>query len=113
MGQELRLVHEHASQRVGPVRGTDALPQVGRSLEAVGFGVQPDPAGDGPGTICAPTAIVERRSPQHRRHPALAVVEIGLEQRGRFSRIHARVVEVEFGHQEAITTRIGLSGAAS
>jgi hypothetical protein len=62
------------------VGGGYARPQVGALVEQVRVRLQPDAAGD---RLALP-AIIHRRRPQHGRHAALAIVEIGLQQRGRF-----------------------------
>ena len=49
--------------------------------------------------VPAPERSSMRRGPQHRLHAALAIVEIGLQQGGRFARVHRRIIEIELGHQ--------------
>ena len=56
---------------------------------------QGDARADGAGA----GAVVERGGPQHRLHAALAIVEVGLQQGGRFPRVHRRIVEIELGHR--------------
>jgi hypothetical protein len=46
------------------------------------------------------TAVMDAGGEQQGAHPALAIVEIGLEQRGRFARIHRGIVEIELGHAD-------------
>lgn len=93
-GEELRLVDQHAGQRFDPGGGGDPRPQVGFGVKAVRLGMQANAAFDRAG----PAPVIQRGGPQHGRHAALAVVEIGLQQRGRFARVHAGVVEVKLGH---------------
>ncbi len=68
-------------------------PQIGAPGEAMRVGLEPDPAADH-----AARAGVERSGPKHGAHPAFAIVEIGLQQRGALPRIHAGIIEIELGH---------------
>jgi hypothetical protein len=61
---------------------------------AAAAGLQADARGD----RAAAGAVVERRGPEHGLHAALAIVEIGLQQSGRFPRVHGGIVEIELGH---------------
>lgn len=94
-GKELRLVDQHARERRLRVLGQDESGDIGRRIERGRRRLQPDPGGD----RARREARVDRGGEQHRPHAALAIVEVGLQQRGRLACVHAGVVEVELGHQ--------------
>jgi len=93
-GQELGLVDQDAVELALDQFGDDRLEQVGLVAIAVGAGLQSDSRS----YRSRAASVVEIGGPQHRFHAALAIVEVGLQQRGRFSRIHRGVVEIELGH---------------
>ena len=85
---------QDAGERLDPAGSHDPLMQVGIGRKTLGIGVEADPAFD----RLVSAAIIEFGSPQHGGHPALAVIEVRLQQRGRFARVHRGVVEIELGH---------------
>ena len=96
VGQELRLVDEHAMRRLGLVMLGDALIQVVAVAEHLGVGFQPDARRDV--TEIALLAVVAGDE-QQRVHAAFAVIERRLQQHRRLAGIHGRVVEIELGHE--------------
>src|SRR6185369_12258103 len=98
--QELRLVDEYAVELTLPQFPADRDEQVDTLVIGVGRGGQSDARSDRAGA----SAVVERGRPQHRFHAALAVIEIGLEQGGRFPRIHCRVIEIKLSHDRAYSS---------
>ena len=92
--QKLRFVDEDAVD--GPLLQllADRREQVDAFVIRMRRGRERDPRADRAGA----RAVVVRRRPQHRPHAALAIIEIGLKQGGRFPRVHRRIVEIELGH---------------
>src|SRR5690349_5348817 len=92
--QELRLVDEDAVELALAQLVADRVEQVDALV--IGVGGRGQSYARAYGAIAG--SVVKRRSPQHRFHAALAIVEVGLEQGRRFPRVHRRIVEVELGH---------------
>src|SRR3546814_13661391 len=78
--------------------GGDGREQVRRGVEQMRLRLQPDARDDQAPFV----AVIYRGGPQHGLHAALAIVEAGLQQGGRFARVHRAIVEIELGHQRVI-----------
>ena len=99
--QELRFVDQHAGERAR-ARARRRSPRAGRArMEVARLALDADARVD-----AAAVARIDLRGVQQRAHAAFFVVVAGLQQRGGFSRVHGRVVEVQLGHvPESITIR--------
>src|SRR4029453_13457350 len=80
----------------------DAIEQLGVISEAVRPSLQTN-ARSYDSRTCP---LVECRSPQHRLHAALTIVEIGLQQCRRFPRVHRRIIEIYFPHQGTLASLV-------
>ena len=94
VGQELRLVDQHAGDGALGQTRLDHGEQVAAFLEGVRVGTDADTRAD----AALSGAAVEAGGQQVGIHPALFVVMRGLQQDRAFARVHGGIVEVELGH---------------
>ena len=97
--QELRFVDEDAVELAPLQLVGDRFEQVDALVINLRRRRQGDPRADDAGA----RAIVQPRGPQHRLHAALAIIVIGLQQGGRFPRVHRRIIEIELGHRALLS----------
>jgi hypothetical protein len=89
-GQELGLVNQDAMELPLLQLFADLDEQVDVRPVGVRSCVERDPGTDRPDS----RTVVEIGGPKHGFHAALALVELGLEQGGRFPRVHRGIVEI-------------------
>jgi hypothetical protein len=75
--------------------------KIGARGEGARLGGDPDPRVDD----AVAGAVVDAGGVQHRLHAALAIVEIRLEQHGRFARRSSTHIEIELGHRPSSIRR--------
>src|SRR3546814_15471696 len=81
---------EHAGERALAALFTHRCEQIAVGIEFMRLGHQSDAARH----LSRAVPLIERGGPQHRLHAALAIVEIRLQQRRRFSCIYAGIIEI-------------------
>jgi len=99
-GEELRFIDKHAGnftcQRATRLKVAN---RSSSTLKGNRLRFKPDTRRN-PAT---PGAIIEGRNQDNRAHAALLIIVGCLQQHGRFSGIHCRVTEIEFGHGNYFT----------